>query len=929
MRVALVVILSLFVTVIIAGLLITFWLNLTEFGDLFIRPFYYSILAGLILSPIALFRIDFKNRRSLTMWVLRLVSIPLKRRAPEEGIPVEDADFSGVKLSPVKFLLWQVTKVLIGLIFFGNVLFGFTVSGMFAGWEPGLNNVWRIFSLPFTTPPSDMSYAQGIVIPMIPSLTLVITPILGAIGLRLILLVGLTQLAKLGSSFFVNQARGIQTRFPSVALQSLIALGSFWVASNIFFSASIDYNTRYALAGLFAFGGVMLVFALYDKLRPGPFLTPQKRSITLRVLTVILILVAVTTVITVNNSIADARKVEWLGPYTAQQIGVNRYLAELDQINVVPYNFTSSPVPPARVEEYVTQNRELLGKIRLWDWEAAFAKLRPEIGLIPYVDFQDSDILRFDGNLYWSASMKPTLPTTVRTQDRWYTSHLVYTHVPSGFLLLDGHAGTITETNRFFEQRKIYYGEGGLLQDTWAAYPAERTVSDELLGYFYSGTGGVDMPPPLSWMFEPNFLLSYPTSTIHAIRYQDVYERMQLLFPYFIYEFQGGRVDMLPVTDGPNTFWLMPLIVGLEGHNIPWSDGNPMIRLVGYALIDTYDGDIRIIVTGQDFFSDLFRQVYSDYVTTEVPIWLHSQMRYPEELLRWRVEMFNFFHVTDPSLFINANRFMEIPQGLDVYYVIAQPPGFTEPEYLGLLGLELRGAAGRNLAGYVTVRNDYPMLGDITFYQVDLESSTKLLGPSAVVEALERNPDFATLRTLLRDPRLGDNILYRVGDHDVYFIPVYTAGAGGVVAELGGIAVVGAAFTGEYHVGFGNSPEAAFRAYLAKLGGIDIAPLPPEVDRENRLEKVESLFTAQGLNIVKPTSISPIFTFGEGEARYVDEVQWEGVQELVDQFLARLVEPTDITRVISWTEGTKVNFGVLILVEGVHELHYISIDLGE
>src|SRR3990172_9484494 len=126
MRVALVVILSLFVTVIIAGLLITFWLNLTEFGDLFIRPFYYSILAGLILSPIALFRIDFKNRRSLTLWVLRLVSIPLKRRAPEEGIPVEDADFSGVKLSPVKFLLWQVTKVLIGLIFFGNVLLGFT-----------------------------------------------------------------------------------------------------------------------------------------------------------------------------------------------------------------------------------------------------------------------------------------------------------------------------------------------------------------------------------------------------------------------------------------------------------------------------------------------------------------------------------------------------------------------------------------------------------------------------------------------------------------------------------------------------------------------------------------------------------------------------------------------------------------------------------
>ncbi|MBI4257997.1 MAG: UPF0182 family protein, partial [Thaumarchaeota archaeon] len=593
MRVALVVIIGLFAVFIIAGQLITFWLNLTEFGDLFIRPFYYSILAGLILSPIALFRIDFKNRRSLTLWILRLVLNPLKRRTPTEGIPVEDVDFSGVKLSPVKFLVWQVTKFLIGLSFFGNVLFGFTVSGMFAGWDSGLNNIWRIFSLPFTTPPSDMSYAQGLVIPMIPSLTLVITPILGAIGLRLALLVGLTQLVKMGSSYYANQARGIQTRFPSMALQSLIALGSFWAAFNLFFPSFIDFNTRYALTGLFAFGGVMLVFALYDKFRPGPFLRPPKRSIVLRVLTILLVLMAVSAVVTVNNSIADARKVEWRGPYTAQQIGVSRYLAELDKISVVPYNFSVSPVPPARVEEYVSQNKDLLGKIRLWDVQAAFDKLKPEIGLIPYIDFQDSDILRFDGSLYWSASMKPILPTSVRAEDRWYASHLVYTHVPSGFLLLDGHGGTITDTRRFFEQRKIYYGEGGLLQDTWAAYPVERQVSDELLDFFYDGRGGVDMPPPLSWIFEPNFLLSYPSSTIHAIRYQDVYERMQLLFPYFIYEFQGSRVDMLPVADGPNTYWLMPLMIGLEGRNIPWSGGNPMIRLVGYALIDTYNGDIR------------------------------------------------------------------------------------------------------------------------------------------------------------------------------------------------------------------------------------------------------------------------------------------------------------------------------------------------
>ena len=45
------------------------------------------------------------------------------------------------------------------------------------------------------------------------------------------------------------------------------------------------------------------------------------------------------------------------------------------------------------------------------------------------------------------------------------------------------------------------------------------------------------------------------------------------------------------------------------------------------------------------------------------------------------------------------------------------------------------------------------------FYQVPLDSKTKLLGPSAVREALARESDFAQLQTLLRNPRVGDNIL--------------------------------------------------------------------------------------------------------------------------------------------------------------------------
>ena len=348
-------------------------------------------------------------------------------------------------------------------------------------------------------------------------------------------------------------------------------------------------------------------------------------------------------------------------------------------------------------------------------------------------------------------------------------------------------------------------------------------------GYFYDGRGGTDISPPLSWIFEPNFVLSYPTTPMRVLRYRDVYERMRLLFPYFTYEFRGEHVDMWPVTDGKETYWAMPLIVFLDARNVPWSGGLPVARLVGYALIDVYHGDIQLIILGDDYFSQLFEKVYSEYISTEIPECLKPQLRYPEELFEWRIAMYNFFHITDAASFIAAKEFFIVPEGLDSYYILAQPPGFEKLEFIGLLSLELRGALGENLDGYMVVRNDYPHTGEMNFYEVSLEAGTKLLGPTAINEALERNSEFVQLRTLLRDPRVGDQIFYRIGDYDVFFIPVYTAPRGGVVTQLGTIATVGADFAGEYYVGLGPTIEESFRAFLAEIAGVEAPPPEPEL----------------------------------------------------------------------------------------------------
>jgi Uncharacterized conserved protein len=232
--------------------------------------------------------------------------------------------------------------------------------------------------------------------------------------------------------------------------------------------------------------------------------------------------------------------------------------------------------------------------------------------------------------------MKPILPSSVSLDNRWYNEHLVYTHVPNGFLTLEATDGQIVDSGEFFKQREIYYGEGGLFEQTWSAYPNSRDGnSAELGGVSYSGMGGLDVAPPLSWIFEPNFVLSFPGESVHIMRYKDVHDRMEALYPYFLYDLFGKELDSLPVTDGENSYWLVPLIIGFDTRDVPWSVGNPYLRLVGFALVDSYNGDIQLLKTGDDFFTEMFVGQYSERFEP-IPSWLEEQIRYPAELFNWK-----------------------------------------------------------------------------------------------------------------------------------------------------------------------------------------------------------------------------------------------------------------------------------------------------
>ena len=907
-------------------------MNFTEFGEQFSKPLYYTLISTVILSAIALVRVNVARRSSI-FWYVISTAIGFLGRGGQQPISSNIQNFREYKLTPPQFLIWQITKILLFGAFFANIMFGFAAMSFIDGNSLGIENLPKLFSLPFVTPETDPSYASENVVPMIPALVILIPPILAAIGIRLVLYVGIHRIISVITTFLQDSENGKPRYLNYVStIEGIVGIGVIWAGFNLFFTDQIDYNTRYVIGGTLIIGFALIAFSVVDRIRARVLTHMFKRDVYIRILTIVAIGIVVAGVVSVNEGIANSKKIEFSGPYTAQQIGVNRYLGELNNVQENTHDVQLTSVSPNNINNYVRQNSDVLDVIRVWDWEAAFAKLKPEIGLIPYVDFEDNDILRFNNTLYWTASMKPILPTSVSLENRWYNEHLVYTHVPDGFLTLEATDGQIVDSSEFFKQREIYYGEGGLFEQTWSGYPNSRgSNSDELGGVSYDGLGGLDVSPPLSWIFEPNFLLSYPAESVHIMRYKDVHDRMETLYPYFLYDLFGKELDSLPVTDGKNSYWLIPLIIGFDTDDVPWSVGNPYLRLVGYALVDSYNGDIQLLKTGDDFFSEMFVSQYSEQFQP-MPDWLEEQIRYPVELFNWKTEMYNIYHVTDVDTFIQANEFYEIPRGLDTYYVEAKPPGFEQTEFLGLLSLELRGSQGRNLAGYMVVQNDLTNLGNLQFYEVPLNSTTKLIGPTAVREALDRDPEFAQLKTLLRNPRIGDNILYRVGDHDIYFIPVYTAGAGGVVAQLGTIAAVGAAFNGEYFVGLGETQEEAFEAYLKKVSGVAAIATTAddnyvELVRSDRIDIIKSIFEENNIVIAEPTSIQIPLSFNEGNLFFFTEDDRANTEEFLSDFIDDFVKPRS-DRVFMWQEENNLNIGTVFVKDGIPEIHYISIEVG-
>jgi hypothetical protein len=76
---------------------------------------------------------------------------------------------------------------------------------------------------------------------------------------------------------------------------------------------------------------------------------------------------------------------------------------------------------------------------------------------------------------------------------------------------------------------------------------------------------------------------------------------------------------------------------------------------------------------------------------------------------------------------------------------------------------------------------------------------------------------------------------------------------------------------------------------------------------------------------VEPREINPDLVFLEGNTTYLSTVHWEQAQSLVESFIENWGAEASGARIMTWRQDRTVNYGVLVNVQGVVEMHYIVI----
>jgi len=806
-----------------------------------------------------------------------------------------------VSLGPGKlvWVLWQIVKwaVAFGIIAATNGMPGFgNLTVVVTMLQSGLGD-WgqlpRIFQLPMV-PVS----GTGLVA-LMPTMEVqyrLVYDIVGAValvaGIRLILML-IRDFARFKTNAWMRDL------FLILAVVVLVAIvgAPYWVMNiatpNNYLIAVVVFFSFLVIAASFQFGVIRRTIGMARRKRWLVYLM----GLFLFAILVVNMGFVVGYSLNWNNNWTDY---EWK-PMTMKEIEVTRWAAGLENVVTEPL----SALPAGNTSMIVSL-------VRQWDHDASYTKMKNQIG-VNWMTLSESHIIYLNGHEYWAA------PTTINyPADDWISHRLIYTHA-ARIIVIDSHTGEYVTAEQAFgvkTEPSIYYGEE-MSDDVYVHVRGFQEIGNA------SYTGDPDYVlsgwQRMLWFLvkegQVGFAFTPPQDNLMILHNRDVHQRVQDIL---IGGLTTDRASYL-VTDGRRIYYLVQVYSNYPIHS-GFSSSN-YLRFFGVVLVDIEDGRMYpyVIAKPDGFLMDFYRNYYPSWESP--PSWLISQIRYPEDLLGThdnpgQLDVGFRFHVSDPFVWRSGSDFYERPEATEVLYILVTSG--NRADFVGLQLVEYQASPGKNLAG-LFIAYSGEQLGQLNLYRIS-NATTQLIGPSAALQAIETDDYVRQQLTLLPNYRLGNILLYLIGNRLYYFIPVYinTQVLNAVITKMAFVTAVDATTGAKVAVGADSS-----QAYYAISGGTPTILGSPE-----REKKLKSLFTDKGYSLVSPTKISANVEIQVANFTYVDESQWSIVSATVNDFITNYCQKYALTEVYYWvTADGSLDFGVFVSAGGVVKLYYITVQI--
>ena len=213
------------------------------------------------------------------------------------------------------------------------------------------------------------------------------------------------------------------------------------------------------------------------------------------------------------------------------------------------------------------------------------------------------------------------------------------------------------------------------------------------------------------------------------------------------------------------------------------------------VVVDAYHGSVDFYIADEDDpVIDVYRDIFPDMFKPldAMPASLRDHIRYPKELFKVQMEIYNEYHMTTPQVFYNNEDLWTRPNEkyggqkikMDPYYLLSKLPGEDELQYLLISPLTPNNRD--NMIAWMAAKSDMPDYGEVEVF--NLPKERLFLGPAQIEAKIDQDTEISRQLSLWdqRGSKVirGNLMIIPIEDSFLYVEPVFLIAEGVDIPQL-------------------------------------------------------------------------------------------------------------------------------------------------